>query len=779
MSQFQDAENDLATIRGLDPKTKEAPRERISSPGAARAIYHKLEDDDNDSSYNRSLVQEQMDFMPPHDDGELEEMGQDDRFNITTGEGPAIKNEAVAAYLDILTTPKSIAHIPLKEGEYDKNDADRWSQIMGEEFTVMVRSDDTSLPRFLQLADTYVTHGVAIAFFDDKETMQYSVAGLDQFKFPRSTGIVSSEVDLVAAKGSMSVTELYAKIEDGDSGNWNEDAVKQAIIDAGNTAELEDWDNWESIQRQIKSNDAYVSSICDKIEIINLWVREFSGKYSFYVASKNGLGEEDGDGGYEEEFLFKAVNQYDSADQAFQIFPFSVGNGSMLYTVRGLGYLIYQICNAMDVMHNKLLDNARVGSSLIVQPGSVEDMQDMQMIDAGGFLSIPPSMQIPERQMSQNLNNSLIPALQESRRILDRATGGIASGNMLMNSTQDRRTQLEVSTQLDYINKLNSFAISLFYGPYDKIMREMVRRAFMVRQKDPETAKQIKEMRDRCIRRGVPENILKEIDIRAVKSTRIIGTGSRASRLMLYDQVRQMYSTWDDVGRNNFDYDILVDLIGVDRAERYAGKPDENRVPYDHDIAVLENNALLDDNPVEPRDGQNHMVHIPIHLEALEMEFQEVEQGQLDLMEWTMEYRLLYEHTVATIEMTTVYETLQPTLNSYNQRLQRLSEMIINGMRMIEKAQRNGEFVEEQEEGAAEPEQGSQDAELKREMQEKDALHQQKMRHIYEEGKLRLQQAKESGQQKQVLESQKAMAQMVTRNAEAQAKIQQAKLKSI
>lgn len=777
MSQFQEAENDLASLQGLDEETQEPPKERIASPGAARAIFKKLEDDDRDSSFNRSLVQEQMDFMPPHDDQELEERGQGDRFNITTGEGPAIKNEAVAAYLDIFTTPKTLVEIPLlDEAGYDKNDSARWSQIMAEEFTTMVRSDDTSLPRFLQLADTYVTHGVAVGFFDDKEKMQYSVAGLDQFKFPRSTGIVSSEVDLVVAKGSMSVTELYLKIEDGDTGGWSEKAVKQAIIDAGNTANMEDWDDWESIQRQIKSNDAYVSSICNKVEIVNLWVKEFTGKYSFYIAAKTplscGPGEEK-----HEEFLFKARDHYDSAEEAFQIFPFSVGNGSMLYTVRGLGYLIYQICNAMDIMHCKLLDNARVGSSLIVQPGSVEDLQDIQLIDAGGFLTIPPSMQIPERQMSQNLNNSLIPAIQESRRILDRATGGLAAGNMMMNPEGDRRTKLEVSSQLDYINKLNSFAISMFYGPYDKLMREMVRRGFTVRQKDKATADRVKEMMNRCIKRGVPEEAFRQIDLRAVKSTRIIGTGSRASRLMLYDQIRQMYSTWDDVGRNNFDYDILVELIGVDKAERYAGKPDEDRVPYDHDIAVLETQVLLDGETIEPRDGQNHMVHIPVHLDALELEFQNVETGELDLMEWTLEYNKLYEHTVATIEMTTVHETMQPTLNSYNQRLQRLSEMIINGMRMIEKAQRNGEFQEQPE--GEESAEAQENAELKREMNEKDALHQQKMKHIFEEGRLRLQLTKEAGQQKQVLESQKAMGQMVTRNMEAQAKIQQAKLKSV
>jgi hypothetical protein len=131
-----------------------------------------MESDDESGSFNRSLVQGLMDFIPPHDEEELENKGQSDRFNITTGEGPAIKNEAVSAYLDIYANPKTLAEIPLSK-EIDENYADTWSQIMAEEFTTMDRSDDKSLPLHLQLSDTYVTHGVGVAFFDDKQTMQY------------------------------------------------------------------------------------------------------------------------------------------------------------------------------------------------------------------------------------------------------------------------------------------------------------------------------------------------------------------------------------------------------------------------------------------------------------------------------------------------------------------------------------------------------------------------------------------------------------------------------
>lgn len=776
MSLFAATEQALDELKSLDPQTKEAPPERITTPEAARGIYKKLEEEDETSSFNRSLVQGLMDFVPPHDEAELENKGQEDRFNITTGEGPAIKNEAVSAYMDIYTTPKTLAKIPLKK-EVDPEFAGTWSEIMAEEFTAMDRSDDRSLPLHLQLSDTYVTHGVAVGFFDDKQTMQYSVAGLDKFKFPRTTSITSSTVEIATAKGSMTVTDLYAKIGNGALDGWNEKAVRSAIVYGAKKAN-EQWNNWEEVQRQIKANDAYISTICRPIDVIFTWVKEFSGKISFYITTKDACERKD----EKEEFLFRQRDFYDSADEAFQIFPFSVGNGGLLYTVRGLGYLIYQLCTAMDVMHCKLLDNARLGSSLLVQPASTEDLQDMQIIDAGGFACLPPTMKVVERQMSQNLNNSLVPAIEESRRIINRATGGLASGNMVMNPEQDRRTKLEVSTQLDYMNKLNSFAINLFYGPYDNIMREKVRRAFTVRQKDPQSRKRVIEMKKRCIERGVPEEAFGLIDFKRVKANRIIGTGSRASRIMLLDQVQQLYSTFDAVGRSNFEYDYLLELLGVDMAERYTGKPNEKRLPYDHKIALLENLEMMEGDYVEPTDGENHLVHLHAHVGPLQMGLKEVEEGKIDLIEWTMERRTLYQHCVETLNVTTVHKTVEPELNSLRELIQQIGEIVVNGIKAMEKMVRDGKMENPDGQSGdpeADAEAQAKEKELQMKLKEKELLHKQSLRMEMEKHLQRLQQTREMGAQQQVLAAQKAMAGIITRDAEAQSKFARAKASMI
>jgi hypothetical protein len=775
MSLFPDSAelDDLATI---DPETLKVPRERLTTPDALRSIYTELKREDEASAQNRMIIQQLMNFTPPHDAAELDEKNQGDRFNITTGEGPALKDEAVGAYMDIAEKPACLLKLPLLSEVGEMGDS--WGQIMAEEFTTLRRDDDNYLPKHLEWCDLYVTHGVAIPYFDDSFSIQYQVGGLDSFKFPRKTGIISSKVPITAMGGTIDILDLYAKIEDGTLNGWDENAVKRAIATHASKAKQDDWADFEKVEKAIKANDLYVSTICNPIPVIYGWVREFDGSWSMYLTTETA-----GDkiNNAKETFLYKKRGAYQNVNQAFQLCAFSVGTGGLLYTVRGLGYLIYQLCNSMDILHCQFLDSAVIQSALIVQPASVEDMQDMSLINFGPGIAMPPTMRIPDRPQSADLNRTLVPAIRESRDILNRVTGGLSAGGQV-NPDGDRKTKLEVSAKLDFLNKLNSFAVSLFYGPYEKIIREQVRRAYTVRQRDPQAKQAVIEMKQRCIDRGVPEKCFKLIDYKRIKVTRIIGNGSMASRIGLMEQVQPLYQTWDDVGRKNFSYDHCCEVLGYDKADRYVGRPDASREPIDASIAVLENFQLLEGDYIEPRDGQNHMVHIPVHLEELEAGLQGLDEGTVDLKTWTMEHFQLFKHVSATLERTTVHETMQAKLNEYNQRTQQIGEIAMNGMKMINKeardaaeesqtAQAQGVGPDGQPLAAPAPDPvATAKAEMIKQKMGLDAVAaKQKISQDVETHLVRLKLMKDSGNQAIVLATQKAMTDIALKNAQAEA----------
>jgi hypothetical protein len=394
----------------------------------------------------------------------------------------------------------------------------------------------------------------------------------------------------------------------------------------------------------------------------------------------------------------------------------------------------------------------------------MDDVQDMQSIDAGWGIMLPPNMKIPEKPMGQNLNNTVIPALNEARGVMNRATGGLSGGGMMLNDKDSRETTTEVSAKLDFMSKMNSFAVNLFYGPLDNVTKEQVRRVFTVRQKDVLLANRIKAMKDRCISRGVPKEMFDMIDLERVKATRIIGTGSKASRLAIYDAMQQMYSTFDAVGRSNFEYDYMCEIVGPEKAERYAGKPNEKRETYDDSIAMLENFQLLEGDYMEPKAGQDMMVHLSVHVPELTQELEAANEEQIDLMKWTMEHHMLYQHCVATLEMTSVHKQVEAELNGYRQQVQQVGELVVNGLKMLNKQAR------EEGEAAAGPDGESDEAMAQRkaenEMKIAEAKQGQKLQHIMQEGVLKLQMQKQASQQAQVLAAQSAMSKIAIKDAE-------------
>jgi predicted DNA binding CopG/RHH family protein len=174
---------------------------------------------------------------------------------------------------------------------------------------------------------------------------------------------------------------------------WNKEAVIKAITTAASSASPR-WNEWEKIQQDIKSNDIYLDSQVDAIELVYGWVVEYDKSVSFYITTRDGHQHSGSDG--EEDFLFREVSYYKSIHEAFQIFAFTIGNNSRIHSVRGLGYLIYQICNAMNVLTCKMMDNARVEGSMVFQANTQEDLEDLEIIE--DFLPKPWELAAMEKK---------------------------------------------------------------------------------------------------------------------------------------------------------------------------------------------------------------------------------------------------------------------------------------------------------------------------------------------------------------------------------------------
>lgn len=664
--------------------------ERLTRPSALRSLHLRFCEDDRESAEGRAAVQELMDFVPPYDPKELEARGMGERFNINYGAATALKNEAVGPFLDIFTAPSSVVKLALDQ-EVDPDMRSSYADIMGDEFTKMLRSWDVMSSNVLQIADGNVTHGVVIPWFEDKSTLNHEIATLEECKFDADAVAVPSKIDAMTIERYMSVSDLFAKIEDhedeADYNGWNGPEAKRLIENAKpKNVDFEHW-NYEQAARMVKACRTGNPHALPSIRLIWGVIRELDGSISVYATTRDGAQDKTNDIGKtaddDSTWLYRKRKAYDDANQMFQIFTFSIGNKNRIYTIRGFGYALFQPGQADNILRCKMMDSARHRASEIYQPEStIDSVEDTQFIDFGHYMLAPKALRAVPQTNTQRMDENLGFVLQSNEMVMNKHGAGLASNSIIQNPTA-RRNELQVTAELEHSNKMQGFAIALFYGPYDKYMRELVRRAFTETQGDLAINKMVEAMKEACINRGVPRDVLGRINLPATQATRLQGAGSKGNRLIGFQQMSQLFAEMDPQGQEFFNYDFASEIKGSEAAERYFGKLGQRRGHVDVALARLENADLLEGTMIDPVDGENKMVHLQEHIESLITGIEEVNEGVVDIATWTMRYIPTYQHCVATLEKTTVHESRIPELNSYRQQIQQAGQVIENGLRRI------------------------------------------------------------------------------------------------
>lgn len=693
----EDNEEILGSWKTTDGEDEYSPPEEVlPSANELRRIHAMITEADEASERNRAKVQDLKDFKPPLNEAILRKRGQGSRFNVNFGDVAALIQEAESQYIDSFVAPEHLIDIKLETGILESSDKYRYERIMSDEFTKMVRSWDGGLFSYLVLIDQFVTHGVGIAYYEDSTTWQWQTAGLGKFKFPRKTNATPDSVTICTCESEISLVDLADKISDEEAATnsgWDVDVVKHVIMN--NSDELYNDEYPEEVQERHKANDSEnrFSDVFRTVRLIHGWFKEKDGSISFYIASKNPPttdGQKVND--LSKRYLYKKVSEYKNLSEAMHIFPFFTGNGGNIYTIRGLGYMVYAQGMAINLIQNALLDSAKDSMSVKYISPNEKAMDHIPIVHAGPATLMSPSINIAENQKGPDLQRSAMPALDLLSQQMNKKS---VSANMtnVFSDAPDRRSKYELTAALEHFNSLNSSAMLLFSRPWRSLITVSISRAF-----DPiqntllESGIMAKRMQNACIQRGVPPELFERIDLHETKSGVPAGPGGKAARAAQYDTAATLYTSMDDVGRQNFDRDKMIDIMGVEKAARYLSFDNVPRETPDHQIARLENNDLLEGSELAPSNSENYLVHLRIHIEALVNLIQQVESGEADLVETTKAAYQLYLHAQKTYEIAVVPEMEMPEMQSYEQQLQQIGEYINNGLREIQKLEREGQM---------------------------------------------------------------------------------------
>ena len=667
-------------------------RTRLKDAAAGRAVYERMRKADEGSARTRTMIQAMLDGEPPYDQQDLERQGLGELCNVNWGQGEQLLSVATSPYIDLLESVDIFITTPVNFGDVQMRA--EWETIISEEFTRMLRNWPEFFPRYLYLNQQFLAHVVVVAFHDDDIDWRPQIAPLGDFLIPRQTRASDEEIEVCSIVRGVPPHELFAKIEDealAKELGWNIAATKKAIMQASQKSIHDNAiSNWEAIQREFKNNDIGFSnsSSAAEVKLVYMWIRELDGTVSQYIFT-----EKVGDTGEGKEFLFEARHKYQATAEAFTSFFYGIGTNGYFHSIRGLGSKIFSIVQALNRLRNRFFDGLLASSMMMIEPDSEDALQDLSLIHMGPFMVKPPNVKMVETN-APNYGNSLIPGLNELNNLLQQQ-GGTYSTEAIFNAAKER-TRYEVQAQVESLSNINIAALTLFYQPWERLLKEILRR---ISRQDyfaqDAGGRYVINFRERCLDRGVPEEALYAIDTKRAKVVRAIGNGSSAARSAIMQQVYNLSQNFDAQGRQMAIRDLTRTIGGVEAADRYAPAPEQQRPPMEAKTAMLENNQLKQGEAIDVLPTEMHAIHLPIHLQVEEELIQAIDEGQVTIEEAMPSLTLLHQHSSAHAEMMTA----DPNFPQIKQRMQQIDEIIWNGTKRLEK------LLREQQEQGGTPEQ--------------------------------------------------------------------------
>jgi hypothetical protein len=680
--------DDLETI---SPSGK-PPKSRLSDAKKAYEIWQNLKLADKRSSYDRARIDAAYDNEKPFSDSMFANNGMDYRVNVSWGFAKSVLDTAMAGYVDIINAVQKLFKCPTRYG--NPAERDELENVVEQEVSDMIRSWRDFFPTYLRLCLTFIKHGVSIALPNDEFDWRFTATDLSDFKIPRNTKLGQENIEVAACLRYYTPTQLYRMIRDPDVAEtlgYNVKQVRKAIIDSVHKSFNDtSADEWETMERRMKANDLYYSyGAADPqlIKVVHLWVKEYDGKISEYMFN---------DDNQTDKFLYEKVGRFDSTYQAFVVFTFGVGTNGEYHGVRGQGHDVFSVHGALNIAYCQVLELATYGSAPTFQPRDESAMAELQFLPTGPYNLITPGVQVMKDSVAPNIANGVLPVIQNFAQLFRDRTSQYNT-EQLVNSTNEK-TKFQMQAELGAVAKMSVASLSLFYDPFESLLREMVRR--MVRKdydRNEPGGEYIIELHKRLLRRGregsgATDRYLQAflyLDVDRLTAMRAIGAGSEAARLVAMDRLMTMYGSLPDFGKQNALWDMCCETVGYRNAERYAIPPGENETPVvDQSIAQLENNQLMQGGEVKVLDGQNDLVHARTHIEA---EMPLIEQAQQDpnmLVQVMPGLNALNQHTTEHVQRLSMDPMMRDESAAMRKQIQQADEILHNALMHKQKMDR-------------------------------------------------------------------------------------------
>jgi len=576
---------------------------RIKDVDSARSLFNRMMLDNGLRFSQIVNVRNQLEGGRPFDPKQLEEQGAAWQTNVNFGDAQAARDRTLIPYFKMVNdVPNKITvTIPGGSAQTEKYQAafqeayDNYIENIGASYYV----------EFGVFAKNFVDYGPGIFHWPDKQSPRRKAVNVQRVLWPKNARMSPDEWEVMAFVQDMSPSDLYKKIRTPAETNkntylgWDEQAIKDAIVTFNTgifTPDPRDYTRW---QDRLVNNDIAVATPFEPLQLVWLFVKQFSGKIGCYVFTQQG-----GVDG----FLFQDEEYADDFRRVLGAVWYDTGTDSMIHSIKGFGIKNYFFSTLLNRTKSRMVDSATMamGMNFQRQEDNVPD-EAPPVENYGPFTIFPPGM--------TQLN--IVPNIQQSAGIIEMLEQNQSQNNSLYRDQQQTEiANTDTAKQAEILASMQSDATqasaSIFLYQYsDNILTEDVRRLRLKDTSDPD-AKEFQQYLKDC---GVPDEIIFDAKIR-VRSGASAGMANPAVRAQKFQQGLAMQNIPGVNGRW-FLEQYIATVYGADAVDKALLPEGQDSNPGQRRAAEQENADFGQGVMLHAIPEDAHFEHLQEHLKAM------------------------------------------------------------------------------------------------------------------------------------------------------------------
>lgn len=671
----------------VDPSTNKIIRRgRLKSPSDLAAAWDALWWSDLESAQFRMKAQQWRDGLSPYSPRTEALMGTSGRTNVNWGLGDQIATDAEMPYIDLLEGVDTLFSMPTNWGS--PSERVYVEQVMAEEITRMLRGWSQFDPLYQLNVRLFVDEGVSFAMFEDDFVWKWDVVGLQYLVFPRRIKADANELDIVVCRRQLLPHKLYEKCANEDisaSEGWDREATWEAIKTAAQpTLSANDFQQWEMAW---KNHDFILGQTAITVEVNEGFVREVDGTVSHKIGRSDGQGR----------FLYSKEGKFSDMTHLLIPYLYGVGSNGTFHAIHGVLQKTFAAGMAQNKVFCRMVDMAIHASTPYLKCSSEEALTELPLTPMGQYVSMAPGYEWGEMATPQ-FANALMPLMDQLNGFL-RARATPYTQTVRAASSNAPKTKYQQQSEDESQARLSSSGITLFKNGLTMHYREVVRR--VIQSPYPQSwngGAEVQEFIARCKNRGVPEQAIREVDLKRIEVNMGIGRGSAAARRVSADALNTLYPRADAKGQQYINYTVASAYTDAATAREVFPFQPGLRPPQDLEDANNENGTITQSaalelpNPIVVLDTQNHAIHLDSHIPYLDAINQQLAQGQMPLEKAIPVMSPLLTHCE---EHLVKFDPSSPAKPVYEEMLNKIRMTVTNGARELYrlqvKAQREAE----------------------------------------------------------------------------------------